>query len=350
LTQTTQYAPVLAKIGAEKGKILSEAKLKALADSKTLTEISAQLRETSYQEQIARIAPPLTGRKLERAYYENLIDTYLKIIDYSPENAAQYLRLYLLRLEAEHIKALLKTTSAKLSVEQKLAKIYFSVEDYLKDHLIIEEVAKASTITGVIHAFKGTEYFAPLNIALKNYEETGSTASFDVFVDKYFYEKLFESYRGLPKKEQACAEFYASMESDGFTLLTLLRGKLLNLDPNWLRLVLPQNYFDLRKPKVEAMVSAIDFDSALKFVLESPYGKYFTPGQNRHETIANAEKAFKKAVLQHAQGSVITETFNIGLPLAFLAQKEAEVHNLVALSLGVEAAMKPEAIRNLFLL
>ena len=81
MTQTTRYASVLAKIGAERSKLLSEAKLKALAESKNLTEFAAQLRDTSYQEQISKLSLPLTSRKLERAFNENLIETYIKIIN-----------------------------------------------------------------------------------------------------------------------------------------------------------------------------------------------------------------------------------------------------------------------------
>ena len=334
MSQTTQYASVLAKIGAEKSKLLSEAKLKVLTESSSLTELAVQLRDTSYQEQIAKVPLPLTTRKLERAFYENLIDSYIKIIKNSSKKARKYLDLYILRFEVEQIKILMKATSAKLSPEQKQSKIFFSVEDYQKKHAMVEEAVKASTINQVIHAFKGTEYWSPLNMGLKNYEENASTACFDVFVDKFFYEKLYDSYSCLPRKEKPYAFFYASMENDGFTLLTILRGKALNHEPNWLRLVIPQNYFNLNKSTVEALISAVDFESALKIVLESYYCKFFLKAQNPEETIANAGKAFKKAVFQHAEASAISETFNIGSPLAFMTRKEAEVFNLTALSLA----------------
>ena len=350
MTQTTRYASVLAKIGAERSKLISESKLKALAESKNLTEFTAQLRDTSYQEQIAKVPMPLTSRKLERAFNENLIDTYIKLIKYSPKKAREYLSLNLLRFEIEHIKAFMKATSAKLTPEQKTARIYFSVEDYFKRRMVLEEAAKASSPTQIIHAFKGTDYFSALNMGLKSYEENGSTASFDIFVDKFFYEKLYAAYLYLAKKEQPYANFYASTENDGFTLVTLLRGKALNYDSNWLRLVVPQNYFNLSKPTVEALVSAVDFEAALKIVLDSYYAKYFTKTQTPEETIAAAEKAFKKAILQHAKSSTISEPFNIGSPIAFMTQKEAEVYNLNVLSLGIDGAMKPEEIRSLLLL
>ena len=350
MSRTTSYAPILAKIGAERSKLLTEDKLKAISGSRNLAEFSAQLRDTVYQEQIAKIVPPLTTRKLERAFNENLIEIFIKIIKNSPKKARKYLELYLLKFEIEHVKTIMKTTSAKLSPEQKQAKIYFSVENYFKKRAVMEEAIKASNVGQAIHAFKDTEYWAALNMGLKNYEENASTANFDVFVDKLFYEKLYESFECLSKKEKSNAFFYASMENDGFTLSTILRGKVLYYEPNWLRIIIPSNYFNITQAMVEAAVSADDFDSTLKIILNSYYNKFFVKTQTPEEAIANAEKAFKKTVYQHAKRSIITEIFNIGAPLAFMTQKEVEVYNLIALSLNATPENKHENVRTELLL
>ena len=350
MTQTTRYASVLPKIGAEKSNLISEAKLKTLSESKNLTEFTSQLRDTLYQEQISRLMPPITGRNLERAFFENLIETCLKIIKYSPERAVRYLDLYLSRFEAENVKTLIRVANAKLPYEQRLSRLYLSVEKYFKKISIMEEAAKAPTISQVVSAFKNTEYWSALSMGLKSYEESGSPVCIDIFVDTLFYDKLYAAYEGLPQKEKSHAVFYASMENDSFILLSLLRGKNLNYDPNWLRLAVPQNYFNLSKKEVESIVSAINFEAAYKIVQASYYGKFFEQAQTPEETVAKAEKAFRKAVLLHAKKSAIRETFNIGSTLIFITLKEAEVHNLTALSLGVEAIMKPEAIRNQLLL
>jgi V/A-type H+/Na+-transporting ATPase subunit C len=127
LSQTTLYAGVLAKIGAERSKLLSEAKIKNLAESKDLSAFTAQLRETGYQAQIAKLPLPITSRKLERAFNENLIESYEKLIKNSPKDVTGFIGLHPLRFEVENIKALVKGTNANLSPEQKLAKIYLSV-------------------------------------------------------------------------------------------------------------------------------------------------------------------------------------------------------------------------------
>jgi len=344
--QTTKYASVLPKIGAEKSKLLSEAKLKALSESKSLSEVASQLRDSGYQEQISHLPAPLTGRKLERAFNENLIETYLKIIEYSPEQAVRYLHLYLSRFELENIKTLIRAANAKLSVEQRLSRIYLSVEKYFRHTAIMEEAAKAPVVTQVVSVFRNTEYHSALAMGLKSFQESGSTTIMDIFVDALFYEKLYAAYQSLPKREKPHAEFYAAVANDGFILLTLLRGKNLNYDPNWLRLAIPNHYFNLDKTEVESIVSALNFEVAYKTVQNSHYGKYFQRAASPEETVANGEKAFREAVLRYALKRQVGEIFNIGSTLGFITLKEAEVHNLTAICLGVEEALTPEAIKN----
>ncbi len=350
LVQTTLYAGVLAKMGAERSQLLGETKLRTLTEIRNLTELTTQLRETSYQQQIAKVPPPLTSRKLERAFNENLLETYIKIIKSSPKNAAAFLRLYLFRVEVENIKTLIKAANANLSLEQKLGKIYLSAETFLKHRALLEETAKASDLKQTVTAFKRTEYASALKMGLGSYEEDGTTACLDVLLDKHFYEKLYDAYQSLPKKEKPHAYKYVSMENDGFVLLTLLRGKNLHYDPNWLRLAVPTKKFNLSDEAVENIVMVTDFDSALKVALESHYAQFLVKAQTAEETVAKAEKAFTKALFLYAKESRFTEIFNIGAVLAFLTQKEAEVHNLTAVSLGVEAGLKPEDIQRQMLL
>jgi vacuolar-type H+-ATPase subunit C/Vma6 len=348
--QPPRYARVLPKIGAGRGQLINEGKIKSLAELKTLSELTSQLRDTSYHDQVSKIPLPLTSRKLERAFHENLIETYIKIIQNSPKNVREFLGLYLLRVEVENIKALLNVANTQMTPEQKLARIYLSVEDYLKHRDVIEEAVKAPNIHQAVNAFKSMPYKSALNMGIKSYEETGSTACLNVFVDRLFYEKLHETFDCLPKKEQSHAYFYASIDNDSFTLLTLLRGKALDYDPNWLRLAVPRKNFNIKNEKIESLLAAIDFEAALKIVLDTQYGKYFVKAQTPQDTIGNAEKAFRKALFQFAKEHVVTENFSIGAPLSFMKQKEVEVYNLTALGIGIEAAMKPDDIRSQLLL
>jgi vacuolar-type H+-ATPase subunit C/Vma6 len=350
LSQTTKYAAVFAKIGAEKSKLLSEAKIKSLIESKNLAAFATQLRDTSYQTQIAKLPLPLTSRKLERAFNENLIEAYVKMIKNSPKKAADFLSVYVLQFEVENIKTLIKATNAEQGTEEKLSKIYLSAEDFLGKRAMLEEAAKASTLKQMQNSIKSSMYASALSRGLQTYEENGSTSALDILLDKVFYENLHDAYEELPRADRHHVYYYAATENDSFTLLTALRGKTLNYDANWLRGVVPAKNFKLTSETVETLLMAADFESALKVASETFYGKLFVKGQSPEETLAGAEKAFKKAVFQHAKACTIGEIFNVGAPLAFMMLKEAEVRNLIAASAGVEGGVSMEYIQSQMLL
>ena len=350
MTQTAKYSAVLAKIGAERSKLLNETRVKTLAESKNLQEFNAQLRDSSYQGEIGKQSPPLTGRKLESAFEESFINTAFKIIKNSPLQAVEYLRLYLKRFEIDDIKTLVKPANIKLSTEDKLSKIYLSAEEYLKNRGLIEEAAKMQTMRQAINVFKGTDYALPLNMGLQSYEEDGLTVCLDILMDKVYYEKLYDAYNALPRNEQPHANYYASHQNDSFTLLTTLRGKALGYDPDWLRLAVPKRNFNLPNETVEAMITSPDFESALKVAQSTSYRGFFARAQTQQETISASKKEFDRAMLVHAKISKVPEAFNIGAPIAFLTQKQVEVSNLVAISAGVEAEVAPEDIHRQLLL
>lgn len=344
MSLATNYAAVLAKIGAEKSRLLSEVKVKALAETKNLAAFASQLRDTTYQTQIARVPLPLSSRKLERAFNENLIDSHVKMIKNSPATAGSFLSVYVLRFEVENLKTLIKSINAGLGTEDKLGRIYLSAEDFLKRRSIFEDAAKASNLKQMQNLLKCGLYTAALSKGMQAYEENGSTAALDILLDKVFYDQLRESYEALPSKQRLHVKFYAATENDGFTILAILRGKLLNYDAAWLRGAIPPKYFQLSLDAVDAMLNAADFESAFKIASETHYGKLLAKAASPEEVLAAAEKAFKRTVYQHAKAATIGEIFNVGAPLAFMMLKETEVRNLIAASAGIESEVGADGI------
>jgi vacuolar-type H+-ATPase subunit C/Vma6 len=97
---------------------------------------------------------------------------------------------------------------------------------------------------------------------------------------------------------------------------------------------------------MEDMILASDFDSTL-LTAQKIYGKtIFAKMETPEETVANAEKGFRKELVNHAYSSIIQENFSIEAPLALMVQKEAETRNLEAIALGIESAHKPEDIES----
>jgi vacuolar-type H+-ATPase subunit C/Vma6 len=257
-----------------------------------------------------------------------------------------FLKIYIQRFEIENLKTIIKGIHAQLDLEEKKDRLYFQIEDFLRKRSVFEEASKATDIKQLAETLKKTEYTSALKQGLSRYEENGTTACLDILLDKTYYEELHNSFQQLSKKERRYAAFYENLEEDSYLLLTLLRGKNLNYDANWLRVIMPDESLNISHKMVETILAAANFESALNIVLKSHFGSFFTKAQTPEETISTGEKAFRKALFLHSKKNRVAEVFNIGLPLAFMIQKEAEVHNLNSICLGIEAGINPEKIQN----
>lgn len=350
MAKTTKYANVLVKISVQRSTLLREEKLKLLSESKNLPDLAGLLRDTTYQEKIMHLTMPLNSRKLERAFNESYIEACIKTVNNAPKTVAPFLEAYIQRFEVENIKALIKTVSSEKSPEERIARIYLTIEDFFDNRALFEGAAKATNLKQLVDDLKETAYASALTVGLNKYNELGTIALFDVLLDKFYFEKLYEAYQGLPKNEKTHAVFYVSIEYDSFILLTLLRGKALGYDEHWLRVAIPNGSFNLSKDTIDALVTADDFGSAFNIAQKSYYGRFFAKATLPEVTLAGAEKAFRKARFDHAVASRVTETFNVGALLAYLTQKEAETYNLIAISVGIETATEPEDIQRALLL
>jgi len=340
----------MVKVGSERGVLLSEDKLKMLAEHKSLKDFVSDLRGTALQEKIDKLQQPFTSRKLEKLFREDQVEAYCKVVQSTVDPAFQFLKMFIQRFEYENLKAVIKAVNVGITHEDTLGRILLSAEDFLGNRGLFEAVAAAINVKTLVGLMQKTVYAEILNAALRRYEETKSLQFFDVLLDKMFYENFAEAFKKLPPREQKSAFFYASLDADGFALLAILRGKALNHDSRWIRLAVPRFHFDISRETVEAIITAEDFDHALSITASSHYGKYFSKAENPETSIANAEKAMKAARFEYAKEKRIKDTFSIGMPLGFMVEKEAETYNLIAISLGIEYGWMADQILQTLLL
>jgi vacuolar-type H+-ATPase subunit C/Vma6 len=76
MSQATRYASTMVKVGSERGTLLSEDKLKMLAEHKSLKDFVSDLRGTALQEKIDKLQQPFTSRKLEKLFREDQVEAY----------------------------------------------------------------------------------------------------------------------------------------------------------------------------------------------------------------------------------------------------------------------------------
>jgi vacuolar-type H+-ATPase subunit C/Vma6 len=333
----------LVKVGVERSYLLGEGKLKALTQCKNLEDFASELGETIYGRKLAKVGLP-NSAKFERVFRQNLIETSCRIVQNSPEKVSSFLKMRLLKFEHENIKTILRAVSFGLSHDEIIGRIYMSVEDFLKKGDLIAKAAMSVDVYSAVEVLKTTVYGPLLAMGLRKYQETKSTKFFDILLGRMLYEKIGKVFRNLPKKEQKHSFFYVSMETDSFDLFTILRAKILNYDPYWIRLAITPKSYNIPEKTVEALLMSNDFESAFNIVKQSCYSRFFVKADTSEETVSEAEKAFRKALLAYAKKMKVGELFNVGVILGFMVQKEFEVYNLTATSLGIEYNWKSDDI------
>lgn len=349
MSQEQLYSNVLVKVGVERSHWLIKEKLERLTECKNFEDFASELRETVYGEKLSKVTLPYTSKIFERVFWESFIEVSIKIVQSSPETVSPFIIVYLLKFEHENIKTILRSASAGLSYDEISRKIYLPVEAFLKRQEIILKAAMAIHVKSVVDVLQTTLYGSLLIAGLKKYEETGSTKFFDILLDRMFYEQLGETFKDLPKKEQKYAFFYVSREIDRFNILTILRAKILGYDPNWIRMAIARNFYNVPEQTIEALLMADNFGSAFNIIKQSYYKKLIVRAETPEETVSAAEKAFRKDMFEHAKKTIIGDPFNVGTPIAFLVQKEIELYNLTAISLGIEYNWKKDDISHLLL-
>ncbi len=349
MSQEQLYSNVLVKVGVERSHLLSKEKLERLTDCKTLEEFASELRETIYGEKLAKLKLPYTSRAFERVFHEQLIEVVIKMVRSSPELVSEFLKTYLLKFEQENIKTVLRAVSVGLSYDEIKTKMYLSVENFLKRQELISKAAMAINVKSVVDFLKIPLYESALITGLHKFEETGSTKFFDILLDRMFYENFGETFKTLPKNEQEHAFFYVSRETDKFNILTILRAKLLGYEPNWIRMAVSRNFYNVPEQTIEKLLMADDFESAFKIIKQSYYKKLFVKAETLEETISTAEKLFRQDIFEYTKKTKIDYPFNVWTPIAFIVKKEIEVYNLTAISLGIDYAWKKGDISDLLL-
>jgi vacuolar-type H+-ATPase subunit C/Vma6 len=350
LSQEQLYSNILVKIGVERSNLLSKEKLQRLTDSKSLAELISELRSTIYAEKLSKLTSPYSTNGLERAFRESFIEVCIKMVKNSPETVSAFLRTYLLKFEHENIKTILRAISIGLQYDDIKSKLYLSVEKFLKREEIILKAAMALQVKLAVEQLQHTIYGPLLSSGLQKYEDTGSTKYFDLLLDEMYYDEFGKTFHNMPTNEQKLAFYYVSTKTEMFNILTILRAKLLGYDSHWIRVALSRNFYTVPEQKIEAMLMAEDFKSALEVVEQTRYKKLLTKAESPEKTVSDAEKALKREIFEHAQTTKIGDPFNVGSVMAFIMRKEIELYNLTMISLGTEYKWeKDDILDRLFL-
>lgn len=350
------YKRLMPKVLAAKQSLIDSRELTNLV-GRDLGYVQSMLLSTHYHKDIANLPRThINSYFIEKALQENYIRTCEEIKDSAQKGVSNLLSGILKKFEASNIKAILRTISVKIPLEEAMS---FITPVGVMDEERCRSLLKSSeSVSDVIENLLDLEYGSELKESLKDYEETRDLLFLETAIDRFVYSNMYKAagkLRGLDKK---IAKTLIGMEIDSINIKIILRAKNLGIDKNRIMSYILPSSEVISKEGLEAILESIDIKAALESLLSASALelKFAIDYKNMladllreydaSQTLSRLEIVLDKSLLKASLMMLKRHTpfFNVGLIIAFLNAKWFEVRNLIAIVRGIEDHLPPEDI------
>ena len=343
MIRASDYSQIVVKAGSERSYLIRREQIEGLAESKDLDELVSRLKGSPYETLLKNVRP-ISARKMQRVFEEELIRVCSKMVRFSPREIRFFLKDYISYFEIENLKTLLKMKHNGLPANVIVTRLHLSVEEIFGMKEKFVQAAKAEDVKKAVEMFRGTIYGPILSEGIARYEETGSTKFFDFSLDRAYHDKLLISASLIPKEDRETALQFVGLNVDMFNILTAVRSILLKYPPHLIYRAITHRFYRLDEKTIRDLVSSGNVDSALNRIKQSFYERFLTIHESIEETMINFEKRVKKFGLKLLEKGRIINIFSIATPLELIAKKENEMKNLTMISSGIEFGWNPEQL------
>ena len=328
-------------VRGEEGNMLSRRTLEELTEAGSFEGGIALLENTSY-------APYVNlEENLElslKVYLAHVNEDVLKI---APGRAREFLEILIRgRWDVENIVFIL---TEKFSGQR----IFELPEDLLRLGTLprdtISSLLEAADVEDVVLKLEKTAYGECLKEGLGKWKATGALSSLIEPLYRYYNSRLLEAVSTLRGEDRSIAKTMLGMRIDSRNIITLLRMKRDGISPEALEKYLVQGvelYGEVSPAVLEENVEGILHHLAGT----SAYPEVFFRAIRSYEKTRNlndVERVLEDEVLRQVEEISSSQVFNVGILLAYLLLKEAEINRVRTILLALQNGMKEDEIKKL---
>ena len=353
-----KYKRIMPKITVAKLKLMEPKKITGLVGM-SLPHISSMLEKTPYKAEISEVnAKGLSSISLEDALLQNFIKTCEEIMELSPKGIRVLLSTFLMKFEANCVKAILRAKQAELDVDEAMK--YIIPVGRMDEARCRKTLESSENIADVAESLSDMEYGSVLEKAFAVYEEEKIFYLLEVALDRYVYSKIWRAIGKLGGLDKKIARTVIGLEIDSANVKTILRCKAMGISEDQIRRYLIPVSEVFSEKELEEVMREADMQSFInslvrlaKRAMARDYQYIFTEIQESHVTsLTRLETILDRGLVETSLRMIkrYTPYFNIGLILAFLNLKWFEVRNLRAIIRGCEAGIPADRVKKLLIL
>ncbi len=344
LMENAPFAYVNARVRSMESRLLDEHKMNELIEAAGMSEFMGFLEDTEYGNYLSEASNDALS--IEKALNTHLAYIYKTLSNISPDKAKKVLVLFEKKFDVQNIKTLLRAKYVGLSAEETF-KYIIPLGTIPESRL--RELCEAKTVEEVLNGLEGTEYSEVLSNESSTYEHTGKLTSFELALDKYILEKLWNSVGIEGTTEDIFKEFVGTM-IDVENLKVILRAKYDNLSSeDTLKYILDVGY-EIAPWKLKELAEAESVEGVISALEEIIYGSILSEHIEEYEdtkSIYVFEKALDNYLAKVGRRISHRQPFGIGPIIGLITSKEQEIKNLKIIIKGKMEGIPSNQIREL---
>jgi len=353
-----KYKRIMPKITVAKLKLMEPKEIANLAGM-SLHHIVSMLEKTPYKAEISETGTKeLSANSLEEALLKNFINTCKELMEMSPKRIRLLLSTFLMKFEADCVKAILRTKKAELDADEAMK--YIMPVGRLDEARCRKTLEISENIADVAEALSDIEYGSVLEKAFAVYEEEKNFSLLEVALDRHVYSKIWKAIGKLGGLDKKIARTVIGLEIDSANVKTILRCKAMRISEDQIRryLIPVSDVFSekeleqlIREPDIQAFIDSLV--GLARNAMARDYQYTFAELQKQDVTsLTTLETILDRGLVETSLRMLkrYTAFFNIGLMLAFLNMKWFEVRNLRAITRGTESGIYPDRVKKLLIL
>ena len=353
-----KYKRLMPRLTVDKFKLMEPTQIMGLVGM-SVHHICSVLENMSYRAEISQVRTKgFSAVSLEDALLQNFIRTCRELMELSPKDVRSLLSAWLMKFEANCVKALLRAKEAELSVEEAMK--YVTPVGSLNEARCRSILETSENVADVIDSLLDFEFGSVLEKVYDIYSKHKAFYLLEVALDRHVYHKIWGAtgkFWGLDKK---IAQTVIGLEIDSLNVKTVLRCKAMGIDPNQIKQYLVPASDVFTEERLQDTIKCSDMQSTLDSQVETAkrarardHRIIFKELQELHVSSLTAVETVLDRGLLEANLRILkryTPYFNIGLLLAYLNLKWFEVKNLRAILQGAEAGIASDRVKKLLVI
>jgi V/A-type H+/Na+-transporting ATPase subunit C len=324
--RVARYARPNAKLRGMISRLLSTEHLQALAASPDLEGALRLLSETPYRATVAGLmerGEPLAD--VERAVEGALVDAYRRTALLLTGEGKELVVVMVRRVELDNLKTVLRAKARGASLES-VHPLLVSLGDL--SEMPIDELLRAEDVESVASRLAETEYGRVLRGALPRFVTERSLFSVEVALDLNYYRRLWESIGRLRGLDHQVVGRIMGIRYDTLNVEWIVRYRLAyGLSPEEIfNYALPYGW-RIDDENVRR-ASAAEGMEGIAGALPEPYRSLLLAVARAPDPVGHLGLLLSRYLVAVARSSVAGYPFHLGVAVAYLWLKEAEVHDL----------------------